>query len=97
MKTTAVKRQRRETMSLRERRILSSMTQEAMAKAEKLKAEGKDPVTGKKKGGKTVPCPKCEVGKTEPPSGRKSGTTGTTGGTGGYGGGSGTGEKGGAA
>lgn len=37
------------------------MTAEAKAEADKRKSEGKDPVTGKKEGGKAAPCPKCEV------------------------------------
>jgi hypothetical protein len=48
-------------MSLRSRRIDSSMTAEAKALAEKRLREGKDPVTGKNEGGKTAPCPRCEV------------------------------------
>jgi hypothetical protein len=70
-------------MSLRDRRLLSSKTAEAKAEAEKRVSEGKDPVTGKREGGKPAPCPRCEVGPSAPASGRK--------------GGGGMGEKGGAA
>jgi hypothetical protein len=50
-------------MSLRERRLMSSMTPEARAKAEKLRTEGKDPITGRKPGKKAAPCPACEIEK----------------------------------
>jgi hypothetical protein len=53
------------------------MTPEARAKAEKLRAEGKDPITGRKPGAKSAPCPACEIkkaadaAKAVPPSGNK--------------------------
>jgi hypothetical protein len=53
------------------------MTPEARAKAEKLRAEGKDPVTGRKPDKNAVPCPACEIkkasetAKAAPPSGNK--------------------------
>ena len=53
-------------MSMRDRRILSSMTQEARAKAQKLQAEGRDPITGRKEGVKAAPCPACEVKAAKP-------------------------------
>jgi hypothetical protein len=67
-------------MSLRSRRIISSMTAEAKAEADKRRSEGRDPVTGKKAGGKPAPCPQCEV---KPPADRKPGGGGAGGGKGG--------------
>jgi hypothetical protein len=42
------------------------MTREAEAKAQRLQAEGKDPVTGRKEGAKAAPCPACEVKAAKP-------------------------------
>jgi hypothetical protein len=53
------------------------MTPEAKAKAEKLRAQGKDPITGRKPGAKPAPCPACEIEKAKdaakaaPPPGGK--------------------------
>jgi hypothetical protein len=53
------------------------MTPEAKAKAEKLRSEGKDPITGRNPDKKSAPCPACEIkkaaetAKAEPPSGNK--------------------------
>ncbi|MDR1469325.1 MAG: hypothetical protein LBT00_08540 [Spirochaetaceae bacterium] len=68
-------------MSLRDRRVISSMTPEAKAKAQRLESEGRDPVTGKKEGAKASPCPACEVkaaGKRDA-SPAKTGTPGVSG------------------
>ena len=48
-------------MSLRDRRIVSSVSPEAAAIAAKRIAEGKDPVTGKKCDEHKPGCPTCEV------------------------------------
>jgi hypothetical protein len=56
-------------MSLRDRRIVSSMTVQARVEADKRKSEGKDPITGKKEGATTAPCPRCEIRQPTPPSG----------------------------
>jgi hypothetical protein len=48
-------------MSIKARRLVSSMTPEAKAKARQLETEGKDPITGRKPGAKAARCPSCEV------------------------------------
>jgi hypothetical protein len=47
-------------MSIRDRRILSAMTDKAKADVDRLSTQGLDPITGRRPGSKT-PCPSCIV------------------------------------